>query len=81
MKKAVFIDKDGTLIKDVPYNADRSLIKLEEGVAEGLSILSKKDFTLIVISNQSGIAKGFFEVSDLQDINDEIQLQLGAIRC
>ena len=78
MKKAVFIDKDGTLIKNIPYNIDRTLIKLEDTVQEGLSILYKNDYKLIIISNQSGIADGFFEEKDLENVNDELQLQLAA---
>lgn len=72
MNKAVFIDKDGTLIKDVPYNVDPSLITLEKGVEEGLMLLAKEDFLLVVISNQSGVAFGYFEETALQKVSDKI---------
>lgn len=60
MNKAVFIDKDGTLIKNVPYNINASLIELEICAGEALSLLKQNNYLLIVISNQSGVAKGFF---------------------
>ncbi|KAA2242894.1 HAD family hydrolase [Chitinophaga agrisoli] len=61
MKKAVFIDKDGTLIKDVPYNADPLKIELETGAIEALQQLQARGYALIVVSNQSGIAHGYFD--------------------
>lgn len=70
--KAVFVDKDGTLIKDVPYNVNPDLIRLEKGVLEGLEKLSHNDYLIIIISNQSGIAKGLFESSQLCGVRRKI---------
>jgi D-glycero-D-manno-heptose 1,7-bisphosphate phosphatase len=64
--RAVFFDKDGTLIEDVPYNVNLELIKLREGASEALALLKKADFKLFVVSNQSGVARGYFEEKDLQ---------------
>ncbi|PLK42478.1 HAD-IIIA family hydrolase [Emticicia sp. TH156] len=60
MNKAVFFDKDGTLIKDVPYNINPELVQLEYGAIEALVHLQQSGYLLIIISNQSGIALGFF---------------------
>lgn len=76
MRKAVFIDRDGTLIKDVPYNADPALISFEYHAAEMLRVLKQKDFLLIIISNQSGIARGFFSEHDVHAMHKEIQKML-----
>ena len=65
MNKAVFLDKDGTLIKDVPYNVALEKMVLEDGVAEGLKHLKEMGYFLIVISNQPGIAKGLFKEDQL----------------
>ena len=46
LRKAVFIDKDGTLIPDVPYNVDPSLITLNNGVIEGLNITCIPQFSV-----------------------------------
>jgi D-glycero-D-manno-heptose 1,7-bisphosphate phosphatase len=63
--KAIFLDKDGTLIEDVPYNTDPSFIRLTAGAVEGLRRLQEAGYLLIVVSNQSGIARGFFQKQDL----------------
>jgi D-glycero-D-manno-heptose 1,7-bisphosphate phosphatase len=63
--KAIFLDKDGTLIEDVPYNVDLNLIRLTEGAVEGLHMLQGAGYLLIVVSNQSGIAQGFFNEQDV----------------
>lgn len=76
MNKAVFIDKDGTLITDVPYNVDPVRVALEEHAGQALQTLKKNEYYLIVISNQSGVAKGFFSEADLQQVNSEIQRRL-----
>lgn len=76
MDAAIFLDKDGTLIPDIPHNVDPELITLQESSAEGLKQLYKKGYKLIVISNQSGIADGFFTADDLQPIKEKINMLL-----
>ena len=66
MKKAIFIDKDGTLIKDVPYNVDPGRILLESGATEAIRRWRADGFHVIVVFNQSGIARGYFTVDDLE---------------
>lgn len=68
MHKAVFLDKDGTLIHDLPYNVDPSLITWHEGVFEALASLSAKGYLLIIVTNQSGVARGLFEEKDLKEL-------------
>jgi D-glycero-D-manno-heptose 1,7-bisphosphate phosphatase len=60
MNKAIFLDKDGTLIPDIPYNIDPDKITLSDDCVEGLKVLMDDGYKLIVISNQSGIARGYF---------------------
>lgn len=74
--KAVFLDKDGTLIPDIPYNIDPSLINIEDDVIQGLKILQQQQFRLIVISNQSGVAKGYFSEKDLLRVFERISALL-----
>lgn len=66
--KAVFLDKDGTLIKDVPYNADPEKVVFETGVFEGLRILQTLGYKLVVVSNQPGIAMEKFSQKQLDDL-------------
>jgi histidinol-phosphate phosphatase family protein len=73
---AVFIDKDGTLIRDVPYNVDPRHIRLMPGVGVALRRLQNEGYKLIVISNQSGIARSLFQENDLLPVNRQIQTLL-----
>lgn len=57
---AVFLDKDGTLIENVPYNVDPALIRLAAGAGEALRMLADAGYRLFVVSNQSGVARGYF---------------------
>lgn len=59
-RKAIFLDKDGTLIPDIPYNSDPTKITLENNIVEGLKLLQEQDYLLIVISNQAGVGLGYF---------------------
>jgi D,D-heptose 1,7-bisphosphate phosphatase len=76
--RAVFFDKDGTLIKDVPYNVRPDLIELNVGAAEAVQQLKKAGFKLFVVSNQSGVARGFFEEKDLAAIWEKLNELCGA---
>src|SRR5436190_22093397 len=75
-RKAVFIDKDGTLIPNIPYNIDPGRITIEDETIEGLRILKDEGFLFIVISNQSGIAKGYFKEMDLEQVWNKISALL-----
>lgn len=72
--RAVFLDRDGTLILNQPYNADPSKIELLPGVPEALRILRDSGYQLVVVTNQSGVARGHFGEEALtamhQHIND-----------
>src|SRR5687767_4595107 len=65
LRPAVFLDKDGTLISDVPYNVDPALIELAPTADTALPLLADAGYALIVVSNQSGVARGYFPESDL----------------
>ena len=62
---AIFIDKDGTLIENIPYNADTAKIQLLPGAVNGLLRLREAGFRLFVISNQTGIALGLLTESQV----------------
>jgi|UniRef100_C6BLV6 D-glycero-D-manno-heptose 1,7-bisphosphate phosphatase len=65
---AVFLDKDGTLLKDVPYNVDPAQIALAPGAGDGLRLLASTGLPLIVVSNQPGVALGYFKAEALQTV-------------
>lgn len=74
--QAVFLDKDGTLIEDVPYNVDPALIRLSPFVIEGLQILQQLGFSLFIVSNQSGLAKRLFSKYELRMVWRRIDAML-----
>ena len=70
---AIFLDKDGTLLADVPYNVERSRMRFAPGAATGLARLAGLGLPLIVISNQPGVALGKFERHRLLDVQCELE--------
>jgi len=72
MNRAVFIDKDGTLVTDVPYNVDPEKVSLSPSSLEGLRNLQGEGFLLIIITNQSGIARGYFDVESFHRLQSHI---------
>jgi histidinol-phosphate phosphatase family protein len=74
----VFLDKDGTIIENVPYNVDPALIRLAPGVQEGLKRLHRAGYLLFVVSNQSGVARGYFPESALEGVAARLNELLAA---
>ena len=71
--RAVFLDRDGTLNEDTGYISDPKLVKLFPDVGKTLFRLKKKiDFLFIVISNQSGIARGLMTIHQVELVNQKI---------
>jgi D-glycero-D-manno-heptose 1,7-bisphosphate phosphatase len=72
MNKAIFIDKDGTLIPDIPYNVNPDLITLSPGAGSALRRLKDAGYLLVVVSNQSGVARGLFAETALQGVKQRL---------
>jgi histidinol-phosphate phosphatase family protein len=66
---AVFFDKDGTLLQDVPYNVDPTRMRFAPGAAEALALLARYPLRLFVVSNQSGVALGRFPYTALEAVD------------
>jgi D,D-heptose 1,7-bisphosphate phosphatase len=71
--KAVFLDKDGTLIPDIPNNVDSNPVTLNEGVIEGLQLLQSYGYLLVLVSNQSGLAHGYVTEDQLDKVKNTIK--------
>jgi D-glycero-D-manno-heptose 1,7-bisphosphate phosphatase len=67
--KVVILDRDGTLVIDRGYLHDPDGLEFEPGAAEGLRWLHSSGFRLVVISNQSGVGRGLFNLEQLQAMN------------
>ncbi|GAB2523987.1 D-glycero-alpha-D-manno-heptose-1,7-bisphosphate 7-phosphatase [Spirosoma aerophilum] len=72
MNKAIFLDKDGTLIPDIPYNVNPSQITLYPDTGTSLARLRAFGFKLFIISNQSGVAQGLFPEYKLSKVWDRL---------
>ena len=75
-RPAVFIDKDGTLIESVPYNVDPALLRLRPGAAEALAALAKRGFALLVATNQSGLARGYYTRTEFARLQAALEKML-----
>ena len=75
-KKAIFLDKDGTLINDIPFNVDLKLITFSSNILDGLKLLQEEGYIFIIITNQSGIGKGYFNHKDVDAVGARLELLL-----
>ena len=73
---AVFIDKDGTLVENVPYNVDPAKIRLARGAADAVRAVRDSGFRVFVVSNQSGIARGYFDEAALARAEEALREML-----
>lgn len=76
-KRAVFLDRDGTIAYDVPYCSSPETFQLVSGVGEVLSLFRRYGLMLVIVTNQSGIGRGYFTERDLGRIHDKMSWDLG----
>jgi D-glycero-D-manno-heptose 1,7-bisphosphate phosphatase len=76
---AVFLDRDGTLCEDPGYLHEPALVRLLPGVAEGLRRLAAAGWPLVLVSNQSGIARGLYQQSAFDAVNRRVE-ELAGVR-
>lgn len=70
MNKAVFLDRDGTINIEKHYLYTIDEFEFLPGVTEGLRLLQEKGYKLIVVTNQSGIARGYYSEEDFSHLNE-----------
>jgi D-glycero-D-manno-heptose 1,7-bisphosphate phosphatase len=75
-RPAVFFDRDGTLIHEVHYCSNPSQVRAVEGAIEALVKLSEAGFALVIVTNQSGIGRGYFTHEDYHRVHEEVLRQL-----
>jgi D-glycero-D-manno-heptose 1,7-bisphosphate phosphatase len=75
-RPAVFLDRDGTLMRDLGYLCDPSKVRLYPGTVPALKLLRKAGFRLIVLTNQSGVARGYFPLSAVGKVNRKVAASL-----
>ena len=72
MNKAIILDRDGTINIEKDYLHKIEDFEFEEGVVEGLKILADLGYIFVVVTNQSGIARGYYTEKDLEILNNYI---------
>ncbi len=69
IKKACFLDRDGVLNEDVGYLHKIKDFKWVEGAIEAIELLKKKKFLIIVVTNQSGVGRGYYKSDDVKNLH------------
>jgi histidinol-phosphate phosphatase family protein len=77
MNRAVFIDRDGTIAADVHYCSRPEDFQLFPRVPDAIKTLSDNGFKIVIVTNQSGIARGYFTEDTLSRIHEKMVIELG----
>lgn len=75
-RRALFLDRDGTLVHPRHYPSRPDQLLLYDNIGEKLQALQQMGFALVVITNQSGIARGYFTEADLESMHNHLRTQL-----
>lgn len=76
--RAVFIDRDGTLIREREFLSDPAGVELLPGAAEALRAFQTAGYRVVIVTNQSGIARGLFDAASYQAVAAEVESRLEA---
>jgi D-glycero-D-manno-heptose 1,7-bisphosphate phosphatase len=76
MQRAVFLDRDGTIIEEKNYLCRPEDVVLFPGAAAALKRLQLYGFKLFIVSNQSGVGRGYFTLADVEGVNQHLLKQL-----
>lgn len=78
LRRACFLDRDGVVIEEENYISDPGRVRLCEGIVPALKALHDADYLLVVVSNQSGIARGLFTMKALEAVQARVDKLLKA---
>lgn len=71
-RKAVFLDRDATIIEDMEFSVDPAELRPFPEAIEGMRKLQEAGYALVIITNQSGVARGYFDEAALKAVNDRL---------
>jgi D-glycero-D-manno-heptose 1,7-bisphosphate phosphatase len=79
----VFLDKDGTLVEDLPYNVDPRRVRFVQAADDAIGLFADAGLPLAICSNQSGVARGYYSLQDLgglaRHLHDELAVRAGEL--
>jgi D-glycero-D-manno-heptose 1,7-bisphosphate phosphatase len=76
MRQAIFLDRDGTLIAEVNYLSRPEQVEIFPATRAGLKRLGDAGFRLFIVSNQSGVGRGYFTLADVARVNEHLCREL-----
>ncbi|MFW5947827.1 MAG: D-glycero-alpha-D-manno-heptose-1,7-bisphosphate 7-phosphatase [Gemmatimonadota bacterium] len=76
--RAVFVDRDGTIIREREYLSDPAGVALLPGAADGLRAFQEAGYAVVVVTNQSGIARGYYGEAEYRAVARELERRLAA---
>ena len=77
LRPAIFLDRDGTLMTDIAYCGDPAQVAVFSGAAPALARLKARGYLLVLVTNQSGLGRGYFTEADFAAVQAEFFRQLG----
>lgn len=77
-RPALFVDKDGTLVVDVPYNADPARLEWQPVAPQALAVVARAGLAIVVVSNQAGLALGRFTAAEFERLRRAVAERLQA---
>jgi D-glycero-D-manno-heptose 1,7-bisphosphate phosphatase len=75
-RAAVFVDRDGTLIEDVPFNVDPQRVRFTRDAIEGLMLLQAFGYAIVMVTNQPDVGLGLFDAAALHALHADLQTRL-----
>ena len=76
---AVFVDRDGTVIREKEYLSDPADVELLPGAAAGLRAFRDAGYPIVIVTNQSGIARGYYTEADYRAVEAEVERRLAEL--
>jgi len=75
-RRAVFLDRDGTLIREKGYLHDPEQIEFEDGAPEAVRLLNRAGLAVVLVTNQSGVARGYTTLKELEAVHESLRDRL-----
>src|SRR5689334_12024585 len=77
LSPAIFLDRDGTLMEEVEYCRDPELVCLFPGVRDCLLLLKQAGYKCVIVTNQSGIGRGWISLEEYHEVHERLMELLG----
>jgi D-glycero-D-manno-heptose 1,7-bisphosphate phosphatase len=75
MNKALFLDRDGVIVNYIPYLSKPEQVEIPEGAGQALREWQDAGYLLIIVTNQSGVGRGYFSLDDVAAVHDQVFIE------